>query len=117
MHQIRVHLHSLGHPVINDPVYNHPTAWGNEEQKNEISEVIAVLAQSLKDPSDEDETSTEENESDPSPKRRKTDAVATTDKSASVVNEGRHMYTTADIGEKYVDADCSDCKRTWKQPL
>jgi hypothetical protein len=24
MHQIRVHLQYLGHPVINDPLYNHP---------------------------------------------------------------------------------------------
>jgi len=125
MHQIRVHLHSLGHPVINDPVYNHPTAWGNEEQKNEISEVIAVLVQTLKDSSDEDGTPTEENESDPSPKRRKTDNAGTTagkkeaDAAASTVavNDGKHTYTSADIGEEYVDADCSDCKRTWKQPL
>jgi len=24
MHQIRVHLQFLGHPVVNDPLYNHP---------------------------------------------------------------------------------------------
>ena len=28
MHQIRVHLQYLGHPIMNDPIYNHPTAWG-----------------------------------------------------------------------------------------
>ncbi len=26
MHQIRVHLQWLGHPIVNDPIYNHP-AW------------------------------------------------------------------------------------------
>lgn len=30
---------------------------------------------------------------------------------------GRLSYTSLDIGEQYVDSDCSDCKRTWKQPL
>ena len=28
MHQIRVHLQWLGHPIVNDPIYNHATAWG-----------------------------------------------------------------------------------------
>ena len=33
MHQIRVHLQWLGFPVINDPIYNHSTAWGENKGK------------------------------------------------------------------------------------
>lgn len=28
MHQIRVHLQYLGHPIVNDPLYNDPSAFG-----------------------------------------------------------------------------------------
>lgn len=27
-HQIRVHLQFLGFPIVNDPIYNHASAWG-----------------------------------------------------------------------------------------
>ena len=33
MHQIRVHLQWLGHPIVNDPIYNHKTAWGEGKGK------------------------------------------------------------------------------------
>ena len=33
MHQIRVHLQWLGYPIINDPIYNHETAWGPDKGK------------------------------------------------------------------------------------
>lgn len=32
MHQIRVHLQWLGHPIVNDPIYNHE-AWGPRKGK------------------------------------------------------------------------------------
>ncbi|KAI8488219.1 RNA pseudouridylate synthase domain containing protein 2 [Branchiostoma belcheri] len=35
MHQIRVHLQYLGHPIINDPLYN-SAAWGAEKGKGGI---------------------------------------------------------------------------------
>lgn len=34
MHQIRVHLQYLGHPILNDPIYNHKTAFGPNKGKN-----------------------------------------------------------------------------------
>ena len=34
MHQIRVHLQWLGFPIINDPIYNHATAWGENKGKH-----------------------------------------------------------------------------------
>ncbi|XP_023319674.1 RNA pseudouridylate synthase domain-containing protein 2 [Eurytemora carolleeae] len=33
MHQIRVHFQYLGHPIVNDPLYNHPV-FGNERGKS-----------------------------------------------------------------------------------
>jgi len=33
-HQIRIHLQYLGHPIINDPLYNQPTVWGEGNGKN-----------------------------------------------------------------------------------
>ncbi|XP_078699317.1 pseudouridylate synthase RPUSD2-like [Branchiostoma floridae x Branchiostoma belcheri] len=35
MHQIRVHLQYLGHPIVNDPLYN-SAAWGAEKGKGGI---------------------------------------------------------------------------------
>ncbi|CAG8494555.1 779_t:CDS:2 [Paraglomus brasilianum] len=32
-HQIRVHLQYLGYPIANDPLYNHPSAWGPSKGK------------------------------------------------------------------------------------
>lgn len=34
MHQIRVHLQFLGHPIINDPIYNNEEAFGVNKGKN-----------------------------------------------------------------------------------
>lgn len=34
MHQIRVHLQFLGHPIINDPIYNHTGVFGEKKGKN-----------------------------------------------------------------------------------
>lgn len=34
MHQIRVHLQFLGHPIINDPIYNHIEVFGVNKGKN-----------------------------------------------------------------------------------
>lgn len=34
MHQIRVHLQFLGHPIVNDPIYNHKEAFGINKGKN-----------------------------------------------------------------------------------
>ncbi|KFM72883.1 RNA pseudouridylate synthase domain-containing protein 2, partial [Stegodyphus mimosarum] len=34
MHQIRVHLQYLGHPIVNDPIYNHAQAFGPLKGKN-----------------------------------------------------------------------------------
>jgi len=82
MHQIRVHLRWLGHPIVNDPIYNHPTAWGTEERKKEIEEVIAVLAKTKEDLSDGEVPLETDNSDDPSPKKRKTD-----DDSATATDE------------------------------
>ena len=37
-HQIRIHLQYLGHPIVNDPLYNQPTVWGNGNGKDGIYE-------------------------------------------------------------------------------
>jgi len=71
MHQIRAHLRWLGHSIVNDPVYNHPTAWGTQEQKNDIEQVAAVLAQT-KDDSSEVPLGADNGE-EPSAKRMKSD--------------------------------------------
>lgn len=41
MHQIRVHLQWLGHPIIDDPIYNHE-AWGPGKGQGGVSEEIAL---------------------------------------------------------------------------
>ncbi|XP_063803867.1 pseudouridylate synthase RPUSD2 [Pseudophryne corroboree] len=46
-HQIRVHLQYLGHPIVNDPVYN-TEAWGpNRGKKGEINKTNEELLRSL----------------------------------------------------------------------
>lgn len=46
-HQIRVHLQYLGHPIVNDPVYN-TESWGpNRGKRGEISKSNEELLQSL----------------------------------------------------------------------
>jgi len=224
MHQIRVHLQWLGYPIVNDPIYNHPTAWGDGKRKYDISEVINELLRTRKDKSYNEELSTDK--CDPSslkeddvnsgndvmsnPKRRKVElsenkhdnkeiydlksndvrnelgnSAITTDHSPIIENnessdssfvtninnpatkiennessdssfvtdinnpvtkiennessdgstvtkikkdetessvivgvcDERVSYTSQDIGEEYVDNECSDCKRIWKEPL
>lgn len=122
MHQIRVHLQWLGYPIVNDPIYNHPSAWGDVERKNDMSEVIAELLRTRKDKSYDDDYSTDKCEAEtPTAKRRKIDGQSkedgTDEKDTEIVDGKRLSYTSSDIGEEYVDSDCSDCKRIWKQPL
>merc|ERR1712136_723239 len=59
MHQIRVHLQWLGHPIVNDPIYNHPTAWETNKRENDIDDVILELIRTRKDKSYDDELSTD----------------------------------------------------------
>ncbi len=33
-HQIRIHLQYLGHPIVNDPLYNNDAVWGTTNGKN-----------------------------------------------------------------------------------
>merc|ERR1712168_16640 len=73
MHQIRVHLQWLGHPIVNDPIYNHPTAWGTKKRKHSIDEVILELIRTRKDKSYDDELSTDKPDTGPSRKKRKLD--------------------------------------------
>lgn len=58
MHQIRVHLQWLGHPIVNDPIYNHPTAWGPEVGKRcdaiNFDNVVAELIRTRKDQTNDD---------------------------------------------------------------
>lgn len=48
MHQIRVHLQWLGHPIVNDPIYNHP-AWkqhplsSNTQDQTNIEKIISEI--------------------------------------------------------------------------
>ena len=37
MHQIRVHLQWLGHPIVDDPVYNHK-AWGPDRGRGGVDD-------------------------------------------------------------------------------
>lgn len=53
MHQIRVHLQWLGHPIIDDPIYNHQ-AWGPNrgnggEDVEKAWKVIKSIATALRD--------------------------------------------------------------------
>jgi len=97
LHQVRVHLRWLGHPIVNDPIYNHPTAWGSGERKNQMKDVIEHLERERKDKGEGNVVS--------DAKRRK------------VEDDSPVVYTTSDIGDEYVDKDCNDCKKTWKQPF
>jgi 23S rRNA-/tRNA-specific pseudouridylate synthase len=50
MHQIRVHLQWLGHPIVNDPLYCHP-AWGPHRGRNglgigDMDQVISDIVKS-----------------------------------------------------------------------
>jgi len=60
MHQIRVHLQWLGHPILNDPIYNHATAWGEGGGKKgteiDVKKVVAELIRTRKDKSYDDAT-------------------------------------------------------------
>eukprot|EP00794_Sanderia_malayensis_P011158 gene11158-12330_t len=53
MHQIRVHLQYIGFPILNDPIYNHPTAWGPNRGEGgndgSIDDVLKILADTRKD--------------------------------------------------------------------
>ena len=53
MHQIRVHLQYIGYPIINDPIYNHPVAWGPNKGKGgtcrKMDDILIDLAASRKD--------------------------------------------------------------------
>lgn len=35
-HQIRIHLQFLGFPIVNDPLYNQPIIWGENNGKNGV---------------------------------------------------------------------------------
>jgi len=41
MHQIRVHLQWLGHPIIDDPIYNSPV-WGQTCGKGGVTDNDAL---------------------------------------------------------------------------
>ena len=32
------------------------------------------------------------------------------------INSPTKLYTSSDLGMEYFDADCTDCKRKWKEP-
>jgi len=52
MHQIRVHLQWLGYPIVNDPIYNHPTAWMTwckDSKTKDMQKVIDELLRTRKD--------------------------------------------------------------------
>ena len=35
-HQIRIHLQYLGYPIVNDPLYNQPIIWGEQNGKDAV---------------------------------------------------------------------------------
>lgn len=41
-HQIRLHLQFLGHPIVNDPLYNQPIVWGGGNGKGGIYEYTSA---------------------------------------------------------------------------
>uniref|UniRef100_T2MAD7 Pseudouridine synthase n=1 Tax=Hydra vulgaris TaxID=6087 RepID=T2MAD7_HYDVU len=175
MHQIRVHLQYLGYPIINDPIYNHPTAWGEGKGKkgtlidtkkvmdelirtradfaecqDELTELQLKVTKRL---SDDDISSCCSNK-----KQKKESIHITADhllplqtnmaelnticletnviKETTIISKNddhvlkednetlckknldnlSKMYTSSDLGMEYFDAECTDCKRKWKEP-
>ena len=53
MHQIRVHLQWIGFPIENDPIYNHPFAWGSNKgqggTERTTEQVLEALASTRKE--------------------------------------------------------------------
>jgi len=93
MHQIRVHLQWLGFPIVNDPIYNHASAWKDSKGKHgkdvDIEFVVSELIRTRKDTSDDYELNTNKDvassKDNPSgAKKLKLDDQATTDENNQI---------------------------------
>lgn len=96
MHQIRVHLQWLGFPIINDPIYNHATAWGLGKGKKgteiDAKKVIGELIRTRKDNSYGDEINTNKPE-----KVNSTDINSAIESKQSAFTETHIKNTTEEI--------------------
>eukprot|EP00054_Salpingoeca_dolichothecata_P028098 m.210725 g.210725 ORF g.210725 m.210725 type:complete len:449 (-) comp26130_c0_seq14:61-1407(-) len=83
MHQIRVHLQHLGHPVLADPVYSIP-AWGSDLGKRNFRPSAELIA---------------------SVQRELTETLDSRDKKSEI----RDIANLSTEELKYFDKDCSEC--------
>ncbi|KAF1744449.1 hypothetical protein MXB_5288 [Myxobolus squamalis] len=58
MHQLRVHLQFLGFPIIGDPVYSHPVAFGANQGKGGVEEANVTQEKSSRGCVDSESVST-----------------------------------------------------------
>lgn len=123
MHQIRVHLQYLGHPIVNDPLYNDPWAFGPDRGRGGYfggktdDELVDALvrahnAENWLSPLDDDDA---------------TDGTATAASAGIVLAETATRDTGTQTGmdgpdprfdraKASVDPNCPECRYRYKDP-
>ncbi|CAH1233487.1 RPUSD2 [Branchiostoma lanceolatum] len=121
MHQIRVHLQYLGHPIINDPLYN-SAAWGSKRGKGGIdstsmNDILGKLVteeterQSSSPSGDSNSAQTGSSESEHTPSEQSADLD--TEEGAKVKGQGV-TKSTDDVST--VDPICDECRVSRRDP-
>lgn len=119
MHQIRVHLQWLGYPIIDDPIYNHPS-WGSTRGRGGVSDelvhkVICELAKSSTAADSAHPTCTENDAIVPQ-KMSHQISSETEDTAGTSGDQEANRGTVQLFTAKYYDQDCSECHITRRDP-
>ncbi|XP_078619532.1 pseudouridylate synthase RPUSD2-like [Branchiostoma floridae x Branchiostoma japonicum] len=120
MHQIRVHLQYLGHPIVNDPLYN-STAWGANRGKGGIdstsmNDVLGKLV------TEETERQGKGGDSSPSPGDNSAQTVSSETEHAPSEQSTDLDPKDSDEGSKVkgqgatVDPICDECRVSRRDP-
>ena len=118
-HQIRVHLHFLGHPVLNDPLYNTSHVWGpnggkgGEYGMDSEKLLLSVRTQHL----GEDWLQVlDENEQDEATKGAASDPVdcSEEERRAYLGSDWGQRLPTFDSSKMSRDGGCDECGRRFK---
>ncbi len=117
MHQIRVHLQYIGFPIINDPVYNHPSAWGSNKGKGgterNIDEILKTLADTRKDKAQIEKQKVKSNGVSDIKLDHSTQSSTPEASTSSTTGAYLHAVFT---DEDNFDADCADCLNPLPEP-